>query len=99
MLCGCHIPFVLLPLLPQVLHEYQTRDDLLQQLLSERDEVRRASKRSGAETNRLERERDEAQRAAARLKVGWGVCVAWRVSPLQSDRGEGRRACCGGHTL
>lgn len=54
----------------QVLHEYQRRDGLMQQLLSERDEMRRASRRSNTESSKLERERDEARQSAARLKVG-----------------------------
>ena len=53
----------------QVLYEYQRRDSLMQQLLTERDEVRRASRRSNTESSKLERERDEAARTAARLKV------------------------------
>lgn len=53
----------------QVLHEYQRRDGLTQTLLSERNEVRRASRRSNTESSKLERERDDAVRAADRLKV------------------------------
>lgn len=54
----------------QVLHEYQRRDSLMQQLLSERDEMRRSSRRSNTESSKLERERDEAVKTAAKLKVG-----------------------------
>lgn len=62
-------PHVVLALPAQVLHEYQRRDGLMQQLLSERDEMRRASRRSNTESSKLERERDDAMRSAARLKV------------------------------
>lgn len=53
----------------QVLHEYQRRDSLMQQLLSERDEMRRASRRSTTESSKLERERDDAIRTVNKLKV------------------------------
>jgi hypothetical protein len=53
----------------QVLHEYQRRDGLMQQLLSERDEMRRSSRRTNTESSKLERERDDAVKAAAKLKV------------------------------
>lgn len=60
----------------QVLHEYQRRDSLMQQLLSERDEMRRASRRSSTESSKLERERDEATRAVNKLKVRLGHASA-----------------------
>lgn len=56
----------------QVLREYQRRDSLMSQLLSERDDLRRDSGRSFTEHSRLERQRDEALRAAEKLKVGLG---------------------------
>lgn len=37
--------------------------------MAERDEVRRAARRSSAENSKLERDRDEARKAANRLKV------------------------------
>jgi hypothetical protein len=53
----------------QVLDEYRRRDGLMQQLLSERDEVRRSARRTNAESSKLERERDDAVNTAAKLKV------------------------------
>jgi hypothetical protein len=53
----------------QVLNEYQRRDGLMQQLLSERDEMRRSSRRTNTESSKLERERDDAVKTAAKLKV------------------------------
>lgn len=61
-----------------MLREYLQRDGLLQQLLSERDEMRRESRRSSSESNKLEQQRDDAIKAAARLQVGRVWDVGWR---------------------
>jgi phosphoglycerate-specific signal transduction histidine kinase len=61
----------------QVLREFQSRGGTMAQLLAERDQLRREALRTTAEAARLEKQRDEATRAAARAKVS---CVITSIS-------------------
>jgi hypothetical protein len=56
----------------QVLREYQRRDGLMSQLLTDRDQLRREASRSAADAARAEKQRAEAQRAVERAKVSAG---------------------------